>query len=507
MGNNVLERLGAILRPGVMAAGLAGMLASPVLAAAPASPAPLSGGAVVKLPGVPTASAPAWSGDISWVDGNGTYYLADRTLKGIDVVDPNSKYVSTITGGFAGVKLTKKGAVDNDHSGPNGLLVIDSRHEAWAGDGDSTIKVVDLLAGQVVASIPNGGKARADELAYDSADGIILIANDADDPPFITFLSVANRSILGTLAYPDATNGIEQSVYDSANGKFYLAVPQTKQNPGGQIDVIDPKAMAVVASYPVSNCIPHGLALGPSQQLLLGCSSDAINLLGAPAQSQIMDAATGSIVAVVKGIGGSDEVWYNSGDNRYYLAASGMTSDGTKNGKPAPVVGVIDASSNQYVGGMPTGAGAHSVAADARSGRVFSPIPSKGLTVFTSPGLRRGNTVTGVLNGQLNGTFNTYRFIGDGDPVSATFTYDRSAGTDGGMSVKIFGPNGMAVTARGAAPGKAITAPQQTIAITNPTLAQGSAEAFANTQDGVEYQIQVSNYNPGFNANYTLAIQ
>lgn len=505
MANLVLSRLGSILRSGALAASFAAMLAGPALAAAPAAPAALGGGTVVKMPGVPTSSPPPWSGDISWVDGSGNYYLADRTLKGIDMVDPSSKYVTTFTGGFVGVKLNKKGTVDNDHSGPNGLVVIDGRHEAWAGDGDSTAKVVDLAAGQVVASISTGGKARADELAYDPTDQVIVIANDADDPPFLTFISVTSRSVLGQIKYPDATNGIEQPQFNSTNGKFYVAVPQTKQHPGGQIDVIDPVSMSVINSYPTTDCVPHGLSFGPNQEMLLGCSGDAINLLGAPAQSQIMDARNGSIVAVVMGIGGSDEVWYNSGDNHYYLAASSMTSDGTKKGKPAPVLGVIDAGTHKYLGGVPTAAGAHSVAADPKSGRVFIPIPIKGLTVFTSPGLARGATLTGVLNGQASGTFNTYAFTGDGDPLSVTFTYDRTSITDAGMGLQISGPGGVTKTI-GTAPGNLLIGTPYQQLVTNPGATSGSLTSYVNTVPGARYQIQLSNYNAGFNSNYALSI-
>ncbi len=34
-----------------------------------------------------------------------------------------------------------------------------------------------------------------------------------------------------------------------------------------------------------------------------------------------MDARNGHIVKVVHGVGGSDEGWFNKGDDRYYLAA------------------------------------------------------------------------------------------------------------------------------------------------------------------------------------------
>jgi hypothetical protein len=42
--------------------------------------------------------------------------------------------------------------------------VFASLHQLYVGDGDSTVKVVDLDAKAVVAVIPTGGQCRADEL-------------------------------------------------------------------------------------------------------------------------------------------------------------------------------------------------------------------------------------------------------------------------------------------------------------------------------------------------------
>src|SRR6266853_4801037 len=111
--------------------------------------------------------------DISWVDSvSQRYYLADRTTGSVDVIDADaSKYLYSIKG-FVGVGPSGK-------AGPDGVLTIGN--ELWAGDGNSTVKVVDLTQGAsatVVATIDTGGTKRADELAYDPLDHVILIAND-----------------------------------------------------------------------------------------------------------------------------------------------------------------------------------------------------------------------------------------------------------------------------------------------------------------------------------------
>ena len=95
-----------------------------------------------------------------------------------------------------------------------------------------------------------------------------------------------------------------------------------------------------------------------------------------------MDATDGSIVATITQVGGSDHLWYNPGDNRYYTASRYMTSTGLKGGTPTPVLGVIDAATDQWIANLPTGTGAHSVAADPGNNRVFVPVP-QGIAVFT----------------------------------------------------------------------------------------------------------------------------
>jgi hypothetical protein len=244
------------------------------------------------------------------------------------------------------------------------------------------VKVIDRETGLIVQSISTGGTKRADELAFDQKDDVILVANDADDIPFVTFISVPDRTVLGHISFPDATNGLEQPVWDPETHLFYLSVPQIGDDPlHGGIAVIDPRSLSLVTTFPVASCQPAGLALGPHQHLLLGCSQDAI-AAGAHAQTIVMDARDGSTVATITEVGGSDEVWFNPGDGRYYLAARGMTSNGLRTGTPTPVLGVIDADSNEWITNIPTGPNSHSVAANPINNHIFVPLRGKGVAVF-----------------------------------------------------------------------------------------------------------------------------
>ena len=313
--------------------------------------------------------------DISYVDSKAhRYYLADRSNSGVDIFNTTTNSFIATVGGFVGIVYATGSTttVNNDVSGPNGVVPVGT-HEVWAGDGNSTVKVVNLTSLTVTDTIPTGGKSRADELAYDPDDQLIAIANDADTPPFLTFISTKpGHAVLGTLPFPDATNGLEQTVYDHATGLLYTSVPQTGPNySSGAIRVIDPKTRMAVRDIPLTNCQPAGLARGPKQQFLAGCGAvpavpPAAPDTGAQANTQIVSGTTGNVLSTIAGFGGSDEVWYNPGNETYFLGAS--------NNPTGPMLGVVSAYDNKLLQTIPTNTSSHSVAADSTTNQVYVPI-------------------------------------------------------------------------------------------------------------------------------------
>ncbi|HVA79157.1 MAG TPA: hypothetical protein VNF27_14765, partial [Candidatus Binataceae bacterium] len=303
--------------------------------------------------------------DISWVDPKThQLYLSDRSNNSIDIYDTRTlKFVARI-GGFVG-----NGPGGYDRGGPNGVVAIDSPHQALAGDGDSTVKVIDLDSKppKIAATIATGGTTRADELSYDPADGLAMVANPGEKPPFVSFIATKSDKIVGKIDFPDATDGLEQSVWDPSRDLFYQVVPEVKHGDGA-IAEIDPKTMKVTRTFPVHACHGAGLTLGPDGRLLIGCTQK---------QSVVMDAMTGKVVSETPKVTGSDEVWYNPGDHRYYLAAVRNPS--------GPVLGVIDAETNQWVENLATAYPAHSVAADPSNNRVFVPMGPNQTSFDTDP--------------------------------------------------------------------------------------------------------------------------
>jgi len=331
------------------------------------------------------ANNPLQGFDISFVNPKvNLYVFADRSNGSIDFFDSRDATFLYRVPGFVGLQLNPTGTANNAQSGPDGVLFVGNQ-EIWAGDGDSTVKVIDISARKVVDSISTGGVKRVDEMAYDPTDNIIAVANNADTPPFVTMVNTKTHGILGKITFdgslgtPDATEtGIEQPQYSPKTGMFYVSVPQIVAGDAnaakGGVSEVDPTTMKVTHTYEVDNCSPAGLAIGPNDDVLVGCGGVFNNAT----QSAILNVKTGDVHYVPE-VGGSDEVWYDAGTHHYYLAAYHNVDSA---GKANPVLGTIDALTRVYDGSLPFSITSHSVAADRRSLHVFVPVgvPAPGVT-------------------------------------------------------------------------------------------------------------------------------
>jgi hypothetical protein len=316
--------------------------------------------------------------DISWVD-NSTqkYYLADRTNNAIDLVDAaTDTFLGFIgKGQFTGSNPCPAQPKDLRHcAGPNGVVTDDLGH-VWAGDGAGNIIESDATkpGTVIIRRILTGGKFRVDEMAYDPIDKILLASSDGDSPPFLTFVSVKDGSVLGQYKYPAGQDGMEQPVWERETGWFYQNVPGDKN----RIDVFDPhKLSKPVKSFPVEckggalGLTLSGLVAGPNGRLMTVYGS-----LG----GLTIDPRTGKTGKLVSQVGDADEVWYDLGANNYYFA------HGTQGGR-AGAIGVVNAATEGFVTSIRMeGSGVHSVAVNARNGHIFVPVNGKGIFVV-APG-------------------------------------------------------------------------------------------------------------------------
>lgn len=312
----------------------------------------------IQIPGQPLVQF-----DISWVDPTTeTYFLSDRSNAGLDIFNAATGTFVARVPGFAGFTASK----GTDLAGPDGVVVIGD--EAWVGDGDSTVKIIDLNLNRVIGVVPTNGKKRADELAYDPRDHLIAIANDADSPPYISLITTVhgNQHVVKKIPFPAATNGIEQTVWNPNTGYFYTSIPQVGgYTDHGAIAVTDPASGTVLTSFEVDKCQPAGLTLGPNDTLFVGCGSAAV-VNKDPPEVLVLKAENGELVDRFTSFGGSDEVWFNPGDRNFYAAANGNPTGG--------VLGIVSTTTNSVVGTIHTSSGSHSVAADPVNNHIFVPL-------------------------------------------------------------------------------------------------------------------------------------
>jgi hypothetical protein len=358
--------------------------------------------------------------DISWVNPSlnlNQYYLSDRSNAGIDVLDAvGNTFLLRLTG-FVGIVLSGT-TVNNTLSGPNGV----TSYGPWVygGDGNSTLKVFNLSSPTTITNgvrgiapaqtIFTGGSFRVDEMALNPNGTLLLAANNVDDPPFATLFAAngaaatSNVSIITkisvdpTIIPPGFGLSLEQPTWEPVTQRFYNSIPIIANNPpgcnygqivtvpptpitcDGGVLVIDPttlaKPVAVLGAYnpttntgvvPLHGCSPNGITVGPNSNLLEGCTpgnnpSDTTTLVFNPLSTACSEFIF--CYSQIFGITGSDEVWFNPGDQRYYTGSSKQPG--------GAVLGVIDGTS-VLIETIPQSSGSHSVAANCLNNTIFVP--------------------------------------------------------------------------------------------------------------------------------------
>lgn len=318
--------------------------------------------ATIQIPGT-AAAHPFDDFDLGFVDSRrDLYLLSDISNRSIDAFRASTGEFLFRVNGFFGHRPPGYA-----HVGPTGVLTAEQ--EIWAADAPSEVKVIDLDSHRVIDTIETGGSARADTLSYDERDGIVLITNPDDSPRFVTLVAAKpGHRILGKIEFPQATGELEASAWWSETGLFYLLVAEIDGNPArGALFAIDPLTRAVVNTFTVPQCRPTGIAIGQDDNALVGCLGEGLGKkYGFPIYTLVMNLRTGEISARVPGVTGSDQIWFNSGDNRYYVAAEASPK--------GPVLAGISADATHRVLTAPTDAHSHSVAADSNTNRVFVPF-------------------------------------------------------------------------------------------------------------------------------------
>ena len=383
-----------------------------------------------------TAGSPntqMFSFDISWVDPTtGLFFLADRSNAAVDVVDTKT---DTLFGQIGGAAFNFGGDTgSNINQGPNGVTVSPNPNVPciFVTDGLSRVVSINYNVSFVkpMSSFNTGGGRRADELAFDPTDRLLLVINNADTPAFGTLINVSSSCVMNqpkTIFFTaqngvDAQGGAEQPVWDPGTQRFYVSIPQIGPNvQNGGVIKINPNGGAIEAVDPINFVSPAGLTLNPNTGDLLVGSNTVFDTAGntcsavvpapSPAGTPAAHPATctgiaapqaaicnprpgrdckGNALVAVPGIGGGDEIWFNVGDGNYYLTGSNnpvgptlgviAAVSGTKTNvltqlvptlPPVPAVGIAGTTSFVHSAGT-----VHSIAASAANNHVYVPLPA-----------------------------------------------------------------------------------------------------------------------------------
>ncbi len=381
------------------------------------SPAGVRLTAIMTVPNV--GATTNFSFDISGVDTvKSRYYFTDRNNKSVDVFDTRTNtFTKLITGGFAGcnsgppaVPAPTCNGANNDLSGPDGLNIIPGTTLIYVGDVNSA-KIIDTQTDTVVNTINIGGNSglRADEGCYDPDHKLYMINSPGESPPFATFIDTTTQKIIATVLWTDPgtgptgppSAGLEACVYDHASQSFYNNNDGSTANPHGEVDVIPasfitgsggtpaapvtltlpvPTAGNGFKIFPLGNCDPTGIDLGPGTDLGVMCRQGTT---GALLTFQILNRTSGAVVATLNA-GGGDQIVFDTSTNRWFLASSRWTANGlaATNGACSaavpcsPKLFVVDGTTRQIIASVDTGNNAHSVGVDPVSHQVYMPYSS-----------------------------------------------------------------------------------------------------------------------------------
>ena len=309
--------------------------------------------------------------DFSTIDQQtGIMFVSDRSNRAVDVINTNNDTLVRQYGGFKGVYTQL------ETSGPN--IAYQDGDTIWGTDAPGQIRAVDEQTGRIKDTIDCGDSLwRIDGAAMDFKDHIFMGESADSQVPYLCWVNTKTGKLIETGKWmPEATAGLEGSVWDPATDMIYLALPEVHHGPGA-VYLIDPHTRKVVKTYPQpagDECEAGGISLNLEQQeILIGCDHKG--------QTDVLDLKTGH-VTMLPILGGTDQTAFDPGMHMYFVAS--------RRGSMGPVLGVIDSRTHKLVSHPKTAKLTHAVAVNHSNHKVYLPMigndepfdndPAKGLS-------------------------------------------------------------------------------------------------------------------------------
>jgi hypothetical protein len=266
-------------------------------------------------------------------------YLADRTAKGVDVVDissPQPVFLSTIP-------LT---------AAPHGLALDTPSHRLFASLGNGAVAVIDTgprSSNQVVTNIQVDSSS-LDLIDYSAQTDSLYVGSDRT----VLVVDVAREQVTKRITTAMA---VGQPRYDPADGMVYATVSGTDS-----LVQINPATGFVTRSYLIAKCRPNGVGINPARQLALVSCGGSIALVNLESGAQ----------RVTRVVQGGDVVTYEAAADRFVVASPHDMDESA--------IGVF-AGDGSFIGSVPATSSAHAAAFDSVHSLVYAPGPA-GLMSF-----------------------------------------------------------------------------------------------------------------------------
>jgi len=260
-------------------------------------------------------------------------YLADRTAKGVDVVDissPQPVFVSTIP-------LT---------AAPHGLALDTASHRLFAALGNGAVAVIDTgprSSNQVVANIQVDSSS-LDLIDYSAQTDSLYVGSDRT----VLVVDAARAQVTKRITTAMA---VGQPRFDPADGMVYATVSGTDS-----LVQINPATGFVTRSYVIAKCRPNGVGINPARQLALVSCGGSIALVNLESGAQ----------RVTRVVQGGDVVTYEAAADRFVVASPHDMDESA--------IGVF-AGDGSFIGSVPATSSAHAAAFDSAHGLVYAPGP------------------------------------------------------------------------------------------------------------------------------------
>jgi DNA-binding beta-propeller fold protein YncE len=236
-----------------------------------------------------------------------------------------------------------------------------SKHGFTTNSGDSSLTMFDLNTLAVIKKIHPGVDGE-DGIMYDDATDRILSINHSHPTGTAVAIDPETGDVTGTVTL--VGHAPEGGV---GNGKDRIYINIEDKN---SIDVIDSKALKVVANWPIPPCDgPTGIALDrKTHRIFVGCSKTSV----------VVDAASGKVVAQYANGDGVDALGWDPAQKLIYIPA----------GRDGNVTVVHEDSPDKYtvVATVPTMAGAKTIAVDDAKHVAYFFTPEYGPAPAPAPG-------------------------------------------------------------------------------------------------------------------------